>query len=105
MKRSVICLATVATLLLPIATIAFAADPNTGGSTGQPSQTCQNFPTYPEVTPGNSFNAPGSAFNPNGQAGSVYAGTQPQTSKNHRYVSQYDDLCYQHWPSNVEDYS
>ena len=99
MKRSVICLATVATLLLPIATTAFAADPHTGGSTGQPSQTCQNFPTYPAVTPGNSFNAPGSAFNPNGQAGSVYAGTQPQNSKNPKSVSQYDVACFQQSPS------
>jgi hypothetical protein len=59
--------------------------------TGQPNQSCQSQPS----TPGNAAAAPGSAFNPNGVAGSHYAGTQPQNSKNPSSVSQYDVACFQ----------
>jgi hypothetical protein len=58
---------------------------------GQPNQSCQ----VSLVTPGNAASAPGSAFNPNGKAGTVYAGTQPQNSNNPKSVSQYDVACYQ----------
>ena len=61
-------------------------------TTGQPSQTCGSA-TAPN-TPGHAANAPGSAFNPNGKAGMVYAGTQPQNSKNPTSVSQYDVACF-----------
>jgi hypothetical protein len=74
-------------LALPLTT-AFADNP---GTQGQPGQSCQ----LTTVTPGNAANAPGSAFNPNGQAGSVYAGTQPQNSNNPHSVSQYDVACFQ----------
>jgi hypothetical protein len=37
--------------------------------------------------------APGSAFNPTGTAGTVYAGEQPQNSNNPAAVSQYDVAC------------
>jgi len=57
--------------------------------TGQPSQDCANYPS----TPGNSASAPGSAFNPNGNAGTKYAGQQPQNSNNSASVSQYDVAC------------
>ena len=57
---------------------------------GQPGQSCQSG----GVTPGHSASAPGSAFNPNGVAGTVYAGTQPQNSKIPRSVSQYDVACF-----------
>lgn len=60
---------------------------------GQPSQNCQGATNYPADTPGNSFNAPGSAFDPNGVADSKYAGTQPQNSKNPKSVAQYDVAC------------
>ena len=60
-------------------------------ATGQPNQTCGSS-TAPE-TPGHAASAPGSAFNPNGKAGSVYAGTQPQNSKNPTSVAQYDVAC------------
>jgi hypothetical protein len=56
---------------------------------GQPNQDCANFPS----TPGSSASAPGSAFNPGGTAGMVYAGQQPQNSKNPASVSQYDVAC------------
>ncbi len=74
-------------LALPLATV-FA---DSTGTPGQPSQSCQ----VTTVTPGNASNAPGSAFNPNGVAGSVYAGTQPQNSNNTHSVAQYDVACFQ----------
>lgn len=61
--------------------------------TGQPNQTCGSA-TAPN-TPGNSASAPGSAFNPNGTAGAVYAGQQPQNSRNTASVSQYDVACFE----------
>jgi hypothetical protein len=57
---------------------------------GQPNQSCEDQP----LRPGNSSSAPGSAFNPDGVAGSHYAGEQPQNSKNGQ-ASQYDVACYQ----------
>ena len=61
--------------------------------TGQPSQSCED----PGMTTPSSqtMSAPGSAFNPDGQAGMVYAGEQPQNSNNPTSVSQYDVACYQ----------
>ena len=56
---------------------------------GQPNASCEDTPT----TPGNSASAPGSAFNPDGVAGSHYAGEQPQNSRNPASVSQYDVAC------------
>lgn len=58
-------------------------------ATGQPNKSCETTPN----TPGNSASAPGSAFNPGGTAGSVYAGEQPQNSRNSVSVSQYDVAC------------
>jgi hypothetical protein len=60
-------------------------------TTGQPNQSCGSA-TAPN-TPGNASTAPGSAFNPNGKAGTVYAGEQPQNSVNPKSVSQYDAAC------------
>ena len=57
--------------------------------TGQPNQSCEDLGNQP----GNSMSAPGSAFNPNGTAGGVYAGEQPQNSRNSASVSQYDVAC------------
>jgi len=63
-------------------------------TTGQPNQTIGSAQTG-SVTPGNASNASGSAFNPDGKAGSVYAGTQPQNSNNPKSVSQYDVAGFQ----------
>jgi hypothetical protein len=57
--------------------------------TGQPNQSCETTPN----TPGNSVSAPGSAFNPDGTAGGVYAGEQTQNKRNTASVSQYDVAC------------
>jgi hypothetical protein len=56
---------------------------------GQPNRSCQTTGT----TPGHASAAPGSAFNPGGNAGTRYAGQQPQNSKNVHSVSQYDVAC------------
>lgn len=79
------------TLVVSGATVANAA-PNPSG-TGQPSQSCGS--TTAPRQPGSSMTAPGSAFNPDGKAGTVYAGQQPQNSKNLMAVSQYDVACFQ----------
>lgn len=72
---------------------AVVARPTTVGPTrtGQPNQSCGSD-TAPN-TPGNAATAPGSAFNPSGTAGTVYAGQQPQNSRNSASVSQYDVAC------------
>jgi hypothetical protein len=67
---------------------ALAANPP---GTGQPNQDCETI----GVTPGHAASAPGSAFNPNGMAGTVYAGQQPQNSNNPNSASQYDVACFQ----------
>jgi hypothetical protein len=64
------------------------------GMKGQPSQTIGTAQTG-SVTPGHAASAPGSAFNPNGNAGAHYAGNQPQNSKNPKSVAQYDQAGFQ----------
>jgi hypothetical protein len=59
-------------------------------ATGQPNQSCQ---AAGSTTPGNAASAPGSAFNPDGNAGTHYAGQQPQNSRNTASVAQYDVAC------------
>ena len=73
------------------ATTAHRSQPATLGpaKTGQPNQSCETTPN----TPGKAASAPGSAFNPTGRAGTVYAGEQPQNARNTASVSQYDVAC------------
>jgi len=70
-------------------TAATANPRTTTRTTGQPNASCEDTPNQP----GNSMSAPGSAFNPDGTAGTHYAGEQPQNSKNPNSVSQYDVAC------------
>jgi len=65
-----------------------ACNPN---GTGQPNQSCEEQTTRP----GNAMTAPGSAFNPDGVSGTVYAGQQSVNSKNPTSASQYDVACFQ----------
>lgn len=58
-------------------------------STGQPGVECDEV----GGPPGHSSDAPGSAFNEDGIAGTKYAGEQPQNSRNSASVSQYDVAC------------
>jgi hypothetical protein len=91
MKRILVTALSVAALMLGGAPLAHAA-PNPSG-TGQPSVECGD--TGATHRPGNASSAPGSAFNVDGQAGTVYAGEQPQNSVNPNSVSQYDVACFQ----------
>jgi len=75
--------------------MALATDVHTvTGMKGQPSQTIGTLQTG-SVTPGHAASAPGSAFNPDGNAGTHYASTQPQNSKNPKSVAQYDVAGFQ----------
>jgi len=67
--------------------------PRTPSGTGQPSVECGEDDAA--STPGGASAAPGSPFNEDGQAGTVYAGEQPQNSNNAKSVSQYDVVCFQ----------
>jgi hypothetical protein len=58
-------------------------------SAAQPNESCETTGTRP----GHAATAPGSAFNPDGTAGTKYAGEQPQNSRNPKSVSQYDVAC------------
>jgi hypothetical protein len=61
------------------------------GEPGQPNQSCEDTPN-PPGNAGSPSNT-GSPFSPNGHAGTVYAGEQPQNSQNPKSVSQYDAAC------------
>ena len=89
------CLLLVAGIAVAPAATALAANVHAvTGMKGQPSQTIGTVQTG-SVTPGNASTAGGSAFNPNGNAGTHYAGTQPQNSKNPKSVAQYDVAGFQ----------
>jgi hypothetical protein len=82
-------------LLVASAGTALATNPHTTANpTGQPSQEIGGVDTG-SATPGHASSAPGSAFNPDGNAGKHYAGEQPQNSKNPKSVSQYDVAGFQ----------
>ena len=78
--KAVIALLLVVLMVLIPLSVALAA---------QPGVDCADFSSRP----GNSVSAPGAAFNPDGQSGTVYAGEQPQNSNNFHSVSQYDVAC------------
>lgn len=64
---------------------------NGPATTGQPGVECGS--TEAPNRPGNAQDASGSAFNPDGNSGTQYAGEQPQNSRNSASVSQYDVAC------------
>src|SRR5512146_2949883 len=87
LKVSLLVMALALALLIPFQSVSAANPPGTG----QPSQSCEDI----GVTPGNAINAPGSAFNPDGVAPSMYAGSQPQNSVISHSISQYDVACFE----------
>jgi hypothetical protein len=93
MRHIIASLAISSSVFLSAVGIALAANPQTRG---QPNKSCEDF--APSLRPGNANLAPGSAFNPDGKAGTVYAGEQPQNSQNPHSVSQYDVACFQSPP-------
>jgi hypothetical protein len=96
MRRYVLVLACAAGLFIATPLSALAMETPTTGQPGAPTNTCG--PANP-VTPGSSAAAPGSPFNPNGQAGVVYAGNPDTASlanaNSTAAVSQYDVACVQ----------
>jgi hypothetical protein len=96
MRKLVLLMLCLAALLIASVTpaAATASVSPTTGQPGAPTNTCG--PDNP-VTPGGSASANGSPFNPNGQAGAVYAGNPNTASLNHSNstaaVSQYDTAC------------
>lgn len=78
-KAAIALLIVLVMLVIPLS-VAFAA---------QPGVECDDF----ALRPGHADMAPGSAFNEDGMAGTVYAGEQPQNSNNVHSVSQYDVAC------------
>ena len=106
MKRTMLLLAAGAMALSPSAILA-----KPGSSQGPANGTGWDHMNGPETTgqpgaecgdedapnrPGHAEFAPGSAFNPDGNAGTHYAGEQPQNSRNTASVSQYDSACQPH---------
>jgi hypothetical protein len=99
MKTMTTAIAALAIALSPTATLAApTSTPPTSGSispahdTGQPDASCEDLGNQP----GNAGSADntGSAFSPNGKAGTVYAGEQAgRNDKNTASVSQYDVAC------------
>src|SRR5260370_25396977 len=96
MRRYLLVLACSASLAIAVPVSASALVSPTTGQPGAPANTCG--PANP-VTPGDSVSAPGSVFNPNGQAGVVYAGNPGTASlanaNSTAAVSQYDSACVQ----------
>ena len=94
MRKLMITMLCLAGLMIATATTAAATVSPTTGQPGAPANTCG---TSNPVMPGSSVNASGSPFNPNGQAGVVYAGnpnTASFTNSNSTVsVSQYDSAC------------
>ena len=86
-KSTLLVVLIVLVALIPLSAVLAANPPRTD----QPNQSCEDA----GVTPGHAASAPGSAFNPDGHAGTVYAGEQPQNSNNPHSVSQYDVACFQ----------
>lgn len=72
---------------------------NSGNASGQPGADCEFLVANNlGATPGNASSAPGSAFNPDGNAGTHYAGEQPQNQRNSASVAQYDTACSHQQP-------
>jgi hypothetical protein len=99
MKSILTCLVvSAASVVLSTGTIAAPQANSPRASTG-PNQTMNSSSPTTKTqnaqsnTPGNAASAPGSAFNPDGTAGTKYAGQQPQNSRNTASVSQYDVAC------------
>ena len=95
MKHLVMTMMLSVSLLITSASLALAIDVHrVTGVKGQPDQTIGTAQTG-SVTPGHAATAPGSPFNPNGNAGLHYAGNAPQNSKNPKSVAEYDVAGFQ----------
>jgi len=98
MKRLFIAALLVGGISIGSGTVALASpSPNGPGQPGAPGTTCGS--PNASMTPGGSGSAAGSPFNPDGTAGTVYAGNPGTASLAHsnstHAVSQYDIACFQ----------
>lgn len=76
----------------PTAPTAHSTQTHDPVASGQPNQDCEDLIASGDGSdPGNSASSGHSAFG--GSAGDVYAGSQPQNSRNPASVSQYDVAC------------
>jgi hypothetical protein len=95
-KSCALALAVGAVSLFGTAVASADPSPNGPGQPGAPGTTCGS--PNATATPGKAANA-NSPFNPNGQAGMVYAGNPGTASAEHsnstHAVSQYDIACFQ----------
>jgi hypothetical protein len=73
-----------------LAAFSLPAYADSTGNQGQPSQSCQSFFGDSGPFTPNGFNTAGFQH-----ATTVYAGSQPQNSRNPNSVSQYDVACFQ----------
>lgn len=102
MKHPIFSLLVAASIVALPTGYAFAADPHTGGTTGQPSQSCETTGGTGVSTdrPGSAFSAAGSPFNDvtPGTSTFHYAG-QPNTPSaangSPNAIGQYDVACFQ----------
>ncbi|HEX6520223.1 MAG TPA: hypothetical protein VF070_09455 [Streptosporangiaceae bacterium] len=102
-RRLLVVMATAGIAVAIPATALATPSPNGPGQPGAPGTTCGS--SNATSTPGNSANSnTGSPFNPNGQAGMVYAGNPGTASMLHsqsgKAVSQYDIACFQVTPGH-----
>ncbi|RPF34303.1 hypothetical protein [Streptomyces sp. TLI_185] len=90
LKRAAVAVASAA-LVTGVAGVAAAP----AFATGQPGASCEDLPV--SARPGHALTAPGSAFNPDGVSGKVYAGEDDTHSlanaNSPNAVSQYDVAC------------
>jgi hypothetical protein len=89
MRRSLFVALITAGVTLGLASPALGNNPHQPGTTGPPSQSCQNYAA--NVRPGNSGSSPGSPFNEPG-INSTNGGTG---GANYSPNSQYDVACFQ----------
>ena len=105
MKATILLFGAAAMSFIPASALAQTSPPGNGqyngqgywhsvgpDTTGQPDEDCEELiASGTGADPGHSADSGHSAFG--GSAGDVYAGSQPQNSRNSASVSQYDVAC------------
>jgi hypothetical protein len=96
-NKTIVYIMALAIVGLSVVIVSANPSPNGPGQPGAPNNTCGGPSSM--LTPGGSNLSLGSPFNPNGVAGTVYAGNPGTASLLHansiHAVSQYDIACFQ----------